>query len=130
MPKNKFIFFLPIISALFFASLLSSRVAVAQCSWMDGLSVVHMFNSVHDNGWMSTWEPSYSSAPAACALHASSANDPDPVGRPSVKSAIRSDTCPSAHDIDCDCHAQGCPPYDFGAAFPGTGQGGGCSGPY
>lgn len=128
MPKNKFIFStLLITSALFFTTIVSNRVAVGGCSWMDGLSIVRLFNSGRHTTW--TW----GAGRARCASHTGvgrAANVPEPVGRPGVKSALGRDTCSSAYDIDCDCHPQGCPPYDVGASVSGRAPGAGCSGPY
>jgi hypothetical protein len=128
MPKIRLAFSLLILTLSFvFATLLMTRAALAQCTWMKGLTVVQVFNNVHDYGWVGSWDPCLDSSfccPLApsCALSTHSAyasNDPpEQVSneRPAVNHAVAGDTCPSAHDIDCDCHptcrplcSAGCP---------------------
>ncbi len=112
------------------ASMLSSTNASAQCTWMDGLSMVRGFNNVriHDSRWQRVGPTCCAAAQATrycslgaqtvplCAQAASPANIADPAPRPDVRpgvdKAIRSDTCPSAYDIDClaapRCSPGGC----------------------
>lgn len=110
----------------FATSMLSSTTASAQCTWMDGLSMVRGFNNVHIHDYR--WQRVGSSCcdtegtvrhcslgvqgVPVCAQAPSPANIPDPARRPGVNQAIQSDTCPSAYDIDCfstqSCSLGGC----------------------
>lgn len=120
MQRVKFIFSIFVLTfSVVLASVLMSTDASAQCTWMDGLSVVSGFNNVRDYGWQRSWSPGLDEdwmahycglGVESCSLRgqtASPADDPDPAPKPDVNKAIRSDTCPSAYDIDC-C-STGCP---------------------
>ncbi len=100
------------------ASVLMAGAAFAQCTWVEGLSAVQLFNNVNDYNWMGTWNPRFDADWAAhyggcaqsCSMRAktaSAASDPDPSTRPGVSNAIRNDTCPSVYDINCDCCTAG-----------------------
>lgn len=122
MPKRKFnILILVLIFSVSLAPLLMVGAASAQCTWMEGLSVVRAFNNANDYQWQGTWDPSFdqgwvahycSLGATSCSLreqNASAANDP-PSTRPGVNNALRNETCSSAYDIDCcaaDCPAVG-----------------------
>ncbi|MGC8490233.1 MAG: hypothetical protein ACP5SH_00710 [Syntrophobacteraceae bacterium] len=121
------VIFILFFSVGFAASMLSSTNASAQCTWMDGLSMVRGFDNVHihDYRWQRVGPTCCAAAETCsvgaqgvplCAQAVSPAKVVDPAPRPDVRpggnKAIQSDTCPSAYDIDCfaapSCSPGGC----------------------
>lgn len=136
MQKIKAVFsILVLIFPLVLAPVLMSTAALAQCTWIEGLSVVQAFNSPRDHGWFTSWDPRFDEdwmrhysgiGLERCSLGeqgASAASDSEPSVRPGINNAIRNDTCPSAYDIDCcaTCRlpVEGCISFGGGGLAPG-----------
>ena len=141
MRKIRFIssIFVLVLSVVLAPALINGA-ALAQCTWMEGLTIVRVFNNVSDYKWLRPWNPCLDADWMAhyCCLcevscpsgeqTVSGANDANRAGRPGVGAAIRSDTCPSAYDIDC--YSNGCPPVKYCLGPDGCGcvPGPGCCG--